>query len=284
MKTNLAGFSYIYNGIAFDIPFVESIKSVIDVVDQFVLTECYSKDMTWEVCLQLRDEYPDKIKLLRREWVKHYTEISYLANWTASHIDENIDYCMQLQSDEVIHEKDLDLLRRSPSLMNLNNKTASSWQYQHFIGNPETVFPFCYSELVRIVRRGENWEIIGDGVQFNKFGKMIPENEVLKTDIEVFHYGKMKDPRKGYKKEVDFQNLFKDIGFPDPRMAEMKEKLGEEYCDYVYLFESNVVDNKIREFKGTHPLVMQKYLQKFNDEGYAQFVSRMKENLELVKF
>jgi len=232
----------------------------------------------------LKDEYPDKIKLLRREWVKHYTEISYLANWTASHIDENIDYCMQLQSDEVIHEKDLDLLRRSPSLMNLNNKTASSWQYQHFIGNPETVFPFCYSELVRIVRRGENWEIIGDGVQFNKFGKMIPENEVLKTDIEVFHYGKMKDPRKGYKKEVDFQNLFKDIGFPDPRMAEMKEKLGEEYCDYVYLFESNVVDNKIREFKGTHPLVMQKYLQKFNDEGYAQFVSRMKENLELVKF
>ncbi len=282
MKNNLAGFSYIYNAIDFDIPFVESIKSVIDAVDQFVLTECYSKDNTWEVCLQLRDEYPDKIKLLRHKWVTHYSEISTLANWTMTHIAENIKYCIQLQSDEVAHEKDLDLLRRLPNLMHLNNKTAAMWQYHHFIGNPETVFPFCYSELVRVVKRGENWEVIGDGVQFNKYGNLVPADEVLKTDIEIFHYGKMKDPKKGFKKEVDFQNLFKDIGFPDPKMKEMQERLGEEYCDYVYLFESNVVDNKIKEFKGTHPKVMQDYLQKFKDSGYAQFISKIKNNLTLI--
>ena len=280
--TNLAGFSYIYNAVDFDIPFVESIKSVIDVVDQFVLTECYSKDNTWDLCLKLKEEYPDKIKLVRHEWVQHYTEISNLANWTMMQIDENIEYCMQLQSDEVIHEKDLNLLKKVPAILTLTGKTVARWKYNHFIGNPQTVFPFCYSKLVRIVKREEGWVIIGDGVQFNKFGKIIPEDEVIETGIEVFHYGKMKDPYKGFKKEVDFQNLFTDIGFPDPRMLQMQKELGEDYCDYVYLFESNVVGNKIKKFEGTHPKVMEERLKNFRDGGYEQFVSKMKDNLKLI--
>lgn len=283
MKNNLAGFSYIYNGIDFDIPFIESIKSVIHIVDEFVLTECYSKDGTWEKCLKLQEEYPNKIKLLRRPWVEHFSEISLLANWTATHIDEDIQYCMQLQSDEVIHEKDLDILRRLPELMNLNNKTAARWRYNHFLGNPSTTFPFCYSELVRVIKRGLGWQIIGDGVQYAKDGSLLPPEEVLETNIQVFHYGKMKDPKKGFKKEVDFQNLFKDVGFPDPKMKEMKEKLGEEYCDYVYLFESNIVDNKIQKFEDSHPLVMHEYLKKFESSGYEQFISKIKDNLNLIK-
>ena len=280
---NLAGFSYIYNGIDFDIPFIESIRSVIDVVDQFVLTECHSKDNTWELCLNLQKEYPNKIKLLRRGWVRHFTEISILANWTALHIDENIGYKMQLQADEVVHEKDLDELKLLPEKMNKENKTAAVWNYVHFLGGPSITFPFCYSELVRTVRRNGEWEVIGDGVQFAKHRGVIPQNELLNTNIEIFHYGKMKNPYKGFKKEVDFQNLFTDIGFPDPKMKRMQDSFGEEFCDYIYLFEGAIKENKIKKFEGTHPKVMEEWLKKFKDEGYEQFVSRMIKELKIEK-
>ena len=283
-ETNLAGFSYIYNAVKFDIPFVESIKSVIDVVDQFVLTECYSQDETWDLCLQLEAKYPDKVKLLRRPWVKHFTEIAELANWTMNHIDPKIRYAMELQSDEVVHEKDLDKLAYVPKLMNNLHKHAARWKYQHFLASPEIVFSFIYSTVVRIADRTSKWKIIGDGVQFAIDGKFCPEEDVLTTDIEIFHYGKMKAPKNAWEKEWDFQNLFKDVGFPDPRMMQMKEKLGTAYCDYVYLFEETIKkkDSGISRFTGTHPAVMQERIKLFKDMGWEQFQSKVKEGLKLL--
>ena len=109
----LAGFSYIYNGVKFDIPFIQSIESVIDVVDEFVLAECYSEDETWELCQQLSFKYPNKIKLVRHAWVKHYSELRNLANWASHQTSADISYIMELQSDECIHEKDLEELSAS---------------------------------------------------------------------------------------------------------------------------------------------------------------------------
>jgi hypothetical protein len=282
MPSNLAGFSYIYNAVNFDIPFVESIKSVIDVVDEFVLTECYSQDATWEMCLQLKSKYPDKITLLRHPWVKHFTEIQDLANWTMGHIDQQIKYAMELQSDEVVHEKDLDKLVKVTEEMAICGKHAARWNYQHFLASPEVVFPFIYSSVIRIADRTSNWLITGDGVQFAIDKLYIVEDDVLSTDIEIFHYGKMKEPTKAWAKEWDFQNLFKDIGFPDPHMLEMKDKLGKEYCDYPFLFEETIKKGVISRFNGTHPAVMQERIKEFKDMGWEQFQSKVIEGLKLL--
>lgn len=278
----LAGFSYIYNGTKFDIPFVESIKSVIDIVDQFVLTECYSEDDTWERCLELQKEYPTKITLLRKEWVTHFTQISNLANWTATHVREDIKFVFQLQSDEVVHEKDLEELKLLPERLLHENKTAARWKYIHFLGGPSITFPFCYSDLVRVIKRGENWQVIGDGVQFAKEGSRIPEDEVINTGIEVFHYGKMKSPEKGFQKEVSFQNLFTDLGFPDPKMKTMQENLNKDYCDYVYLFKDHIVNKTIHKFDKTHPKVMGEYLLQFKNSGYEQLCSAVEKELNIT--
>lgn len=281
--SELGAFSYIYNAVDFDIPFVESIESILPVVDQFILTECYSQDNTWELCQKIQEKYPDKIKLLRREWVKHYTEISSLANWTASFFDKNIDYVVQLQSDEVIHQKDWHTLVQLPNVLKKSGKTAARWKYHHFLGNPKTTFPFCYTKLIRVTERYKGWNIIGDGDQFAKAGGYIPENEVLETNIIVFHYGKMKDPHKGFKKEVSFQDLFKDQGFPDPKMEVMKKELGDEFCDYVFLFENAIKENKIEKFIGSHPASMSNRLALFNDAGWGQFISRVQKELKINK-
>lgn len=277
----LAGFSYIYNGLKFDIPFIESVESVIEAVDEFVLTECFSDDSTWEECLKLQAKYPDKITLLRTPWVQHFSEISSLANWTMIHVREDIDYIFQLQSDEVVHEKDLEELKNVVNRMEAENKTAARWKYLHFLGGPSITFPFCYLELVRIVKRGNNWKVIGDGVQFAKFGSQIPPEEVLDTNIEIFHYGKMKSPEKGFQKEVSFQELFTDLGFPDPKMKEMQTTLNKDYCDYLYLFKTHIVNKTIKKYEGTHPKAMEEYIKNFKNYGYEQLCSAVEKELRV---
>lgn len=283
MNNKLAGFSYIYNAVKFDIPFIESIKSVIDVVDQFVLTVCESEDNTKEIAEDLFLQYPKKIKLVYSDWVKHFTEISKLANFTTLYIDEDISYMFQLQSDEVIHENSLEELVHCPERMRETRKTAASWKYHHFLGGPEITFPFCYTSAVRIAQRDQNWHVIGDGVQLAYPGDRIPGNLVLDTNIEVFHYGKMKDPLKGFQKEVSFQNLFVDIGFPDPKMKVMLDTLGKEHCDYVYLFRDHVINKTISKFTGTHPVAMKERLEKFKALGYEQLVSAVEQSLKIEK-
>lgn len=282
MPHKIAGFSYIYNGTKFDIPFIESIESVLDVVDQFVLAVCASEDDTKERATALMNKWPSTIKLVDAGWVQHFTEISRLANWAAIQIDPAMDFIMQLQSDEVVHERSIEELRRLPERMLDEGKTGARWNYHHFLGGPDITFPFCYSELVRVVQRNKGWKVIGDGVQFAQAGDQINEDAVLTTNIEVFHYGKMKSPDKGFQKEVSFQNLFKDIGFPDPKMQQMKDTLGKDYCDYVYLFRDHVVNKTIHKFTGTHPSVMVNYIAAFKAAGYEQLVSAV-ENLEIQK-
>lgn len=279
----IAGFSYIYNGVDHDIPFVESIESVIDVVDQFVLTECYSTDRTWELCQDLQKKYPTKIFLIRRPWVKHYSEISSLANWTSLHIDKDIDYVFQLQSDEVIHEDDLEKLRVLPEILENEGKTAASWGYHHFLGGPSITFPFCYQRLVRFVKKKSLWVVVGDGVEFSipSFFNDDLNRDIYTSSINVFHYGKMKSPQKGFKKEVSFQNLYTDIGFPDPKMKEMKNTLDKEYCDYVYLFKDHIVNNTITKFSGTHPKVMSERIKEFYSQGYEQMLSLVDRDLKI---
>jgi hypothetical protein len=280
MSSNLAGFSYIYNALKFDIPFAESIRSVIDVVDQFVLTECYSQDETWNLCMELKEKYPDKIVLLRHPWVSHFTEIADLANWTLAHIKSDIRYVMELQSDEVIHERDLDELHRVPEVMERTDTEAARWNYNHFVASPEIVFPFVYSSAVRIVDRQSSWRVVNDGVEFKP--RNLTEEKVLNTNITVYHYGKMKDPGKAWAKEWDFQNLFKDIGFPDPKMQEMKSKIGSEYCDYLFLFQEALKEGKMTIFQGTHPKVMQDRIKLFMNSGWEQLRSKVDERLTLL--
>ena len=279
MKPTLGAFTYVYNMISYDYPFEESVRSVIDIVDQFVICECNSSDKTADLVENLRSEFPDKIKVIHRNWVLHFTEISSVANFAMSHL--TTDYAFQLQADEVLHHDSASLLRNLPEVMIKSGKTAARVHYTHFMANYETTFPFCYENLVRVVKLNTPWRVIGDGVQFAYSDGQIAEEKVIDTGIQVFHYGKVKDPVKGWQKEWDFQQLYKDIGFPDPKMKEMEETLGSQKVDYVYLFEDHVRNGNIRKFEGTHPIVMSKRISEFKSGGFEQFVSMVKTDLKI---
>ena len=274
----LGAFTVIRNADKFDIPIIESIESIIDVVDQYVIVECYSEDNTFEICQQLQKKYSKKIKLVRRSWITHFTELSGVFNFAKDFLETDVVY--ELQADEVIHENSLDELRLLPERLLQENKTAARVHFKHFLGSPSVLFPFCYETLVRCAKQNTPWQTVGDAVQLAYQNSYIPENKVINTNIQVFHYGKMKSPEKGFQKESSFMEYFRDLGFPDPKVLEMKQKIGEK-CDYLYLFRDHVVNKTIKKFDGTHPKVMEKRIAEFKASGYEQFVSMMEENLKI---
>jgi glycosyltransferase involved in cell wall biosynthesis len=277
-RLTLGAFTVIYNAEKYDIPIVESVESVIDVVDQFVIAECYSQDDTYEICQQLQSKYPSKIKIIRRPWVTHFTELASAFNFAKDHL--TTDFVYELQADEAVGDESLEELRLLPGRMMNENKTAARVHFLHFL-TVSVTFPFCYESVIRVAKQNTPWNTIGDGVQLAYPDSYIPEIKVLDTNIRVYHYGKaLKSPEKGFLKEVSFQELFKDLNFPDPKMKEMSDKIGER-CDYLYLFRDHIINNTITRFTGVHPRSIQKRIEKFKDLGYEQFVSEMEVGLNI---
>lgn len=289
---NLLGiYCFIRNGIKYDYPFIESIESAIPIADQIVINECSSEDNTLAVLQALKEKYPEKIKIIRDDWVTHHSQLSARGNTCIPHL--TTQWHWQLQADEVLHEKDYEDIRRV--LTDSIDKPIDAFKvhYWHFMANYETEFDFCYVKAARIARRGTNWWLSGDAAEISggdtrKLVDLTPGGgQVLGlkelSDIRVFHYGKVKEGKIGWQKEWDFTHLYTDIGFPDPKMMEMKEKFGEEFCDYVYIFEGAIDRGEVRHFTGTHPKVMSERIENFKSGGYEQFISRFKNSLDLKK-
>lgn len=272
-KQALTIYQFLRNGEEYAYPWRESLLSAYPVADEIVVAECFSSDATWKELQEFASDKP-KIKLLRHRWVTNFKELAHIGNFCIA--NTKTSWHWQLQADEVIHEDSYEEIRNlvetAPSLT-----TAAKVHYTHFLANYGTLFPFIYQELVRIARGGQGWRLTGDACQLDGGDR----RSVVDTNIQVYHYGKVKEGSVGYKKEWDFQQLYTEIGFPDPKMLQMKDKFGAEYCDYVYLFEDAVRRGEVKKFMGTHPKTMQERVARSKLEGWEQFVSKMKDDLKL---
>jgi hypothetical protein len=275
MNKTLGIYTFIYNASLYDYPLEESLESAIPIADKIVICECFSKDDTLARLQAFRDKHRDKdIFIFRLPWVRHYSELSAVGNTCLPFL--NTDFHWHLQADEVIHENSYDTIK---SLINNLPEiySAISVSYTHMLANYSTEFDFCYKRAIRIARRVSFWRLAGDACQLA--GEDV--RRVMNSDISVFHYGKVKEGSTGWQKEWDFQNLFKDLGFPDPKMKEMEERYGKQFCDYVYLFQQDIKDGKVRPFTGTHPKFMEQRIKRFKDDGWEQFNSQLIEGLTL---
>lgn len=283
----LGVYTFIRNGVYYDYPFLESLRSYYPIADQISIMECYSdKDNTYEILQKfIEEEDPDKkIILNRTNWVTNFKELANIANMAGDKL--TTDWIWQIQGDEVLHESQFSFIRvwlqeilDTPSLA--NTVEAINVNYDHFLGNYDTTFPFIYSKIPRIARRGSGWKLTGDACHLSKNEIILPPPTCIDSIVKLFHYGKVHSGEAGWQKEWDFQNLFTELGFPDPKMKEMEEKFGKQFCDYLYLFEDTIKKGEVYQFFGEHPAVMKERIKKFNDEGHAQFQSKIIEGLRL---
>lgn len=96
-------------------PFVEAIAASLPICDEFLISEGYSMDGTYEV-LEKMAGLNKKIKVFRQEWpsARRYSVIADVTNMVRAKC--NGDYLLSIQANEIIHEENTTFLRALPEI------------------------------------------------------------------------------------------------------------------------------------------------------------------------
>jgi hypothetical protein len=213
----ISGFTFIRNGILMGYPFKESIMSALPLVDEFIVVACDSADQTKNELEKLRDLNP-KIKLIESDWKiikKSGTILSEKTNLAIKNITG--DYGLYVQCDEGIHEKDYEkILRVLEENINDKNVKGFVFDYIHFFGGyfsyaKKSEKRFFYDKEVRIIRNDGTVFSWGDAMGFKDINglKINLENKnALPLNVNMYHYGRAKNPADMYKKDREMERLY----------------------------------------------------------------------------
>lgn len=250
----VSGFTFIRNGIKYDYPIVEAIKSILPICDEFVVAVGNSEDDTLKLIQNISDE---KIKIIETVWDDSQREngavLAIETDKAFKHISKDTDWCFYIQGDEVIHEKYLPSIKESMSKYeNQENVDGLLFKYLHFYGSYDYVGDSSkwYSHEIRVVKNNPNIYSYKDAQGFRK-----NENEklnVVDVDAYVYHYGWVKDPKSMQQKQLNFNKYWHDDQW-------IEEKISP---GSVYEYEKHV--SVLKKFKDSHPEVMQERIKRIN--------------------
>ena len=247
----VSGFTIARNAVKFGYPIEESLRSLLPLVDELVVGVGDGEDSTWDVVNGIGD---GKIKPFRSVWdmsqhdggmlLSEQTNIA-LARCTG-------DWAVYLQSDELLHETEIDTIRRR-LLQHLARPTeALSFLYVHFYGSYGTVQDnWCtwYRREVRAVKTGRGITSVGDAAGFklrdgNRLRRLIRAD----SGAHVYHYGWVRPPDVMVEKQQAVLRLYEgdDKSAAIPEYARVKA--GQPYRMLGHL----------RRFTSTHPALMRR--------------------------
>src|SRR6266487_5678283 len=102
----VSGFTFCRNAVRYDYPVVESIRSILPIVDEFIVNVGRCADGTLELIRSIGDP---KIRIVESVWDEAMRKdgliYSQQTNIALAHCTGN--WAFYLQADEVIHEDDL---------------------------------------------------------------------------------------------------------------------------------------------------------------------------------
>lgn len=253
----ITGFTYIRNGVNYNYPFIQSIKSILPIVDQLIVVVGDSNDKTRELIENIKSP---KIDIIDTVWNDDMRKNGKIFAMQSNIGLENAkgDWLIHIQADELIHEDDTDKLLNYIKKHNENPKIEGLlFPYYHFWGD---------YNYIRKTRRTHNFEIrafrndLGirsykDSQGFRKYSsKDAYENnetgekiKVAKIDIPIYHYSYVRNPKYMKKKSNYFHRFWHNDKW-------IKENTEDQIFDY------NEVD-KLSAFKGKHPKLMEEIIK-----------------------
>jgi hypothetical protein len=247
----ISGFSFCRNAQSLYYPLVESIRSILPICDEFVIAvgEGYPGDRTREAILEIGDP---KIRIIDTEW----TDRERLRGWVHSQ-QTNIalnectgDWCFYLQSDEVVHEKDLPVIKaRCAQLLDDRDVDGLLFRFKHFWGDYDHchISHAWYPHEIRIVRNKAGIQSWRSAQSFRRDGAIL---RVSKVDADIYHYGWVRPPRMMQTKCRELVTTHEGRQVADSR-----------YGDGLFSYGS--LDN-VPRFEGTHPAVMKDMMRRFD--------------------
>jgi hypothetical protein len=198
---NLYGFTLLRNGIHYDYPYKESLQSLLGLCDEVVLALGDSHDGTDKALQHWKN-----LAIVPTTWDESLrqggTILSQQTNLALSELRKRrkTGWGIYLQADEVLHEKDYDLIRRGIAEADKVGADVLSFRYLHFWQsyNQIAIGERWYPQEIRAVRLDSDVQSFGDAQSFTGWRKR------LEIDATVYHYGHVREAGAYARKKKDF--------------------------------------------------------------------------------
>jgi hypothetical protein len=244
----VSGFTFLRNGQQLGYPFAESIRSVLPIVDEFVVALGPCEDDTEKLLREIGDP---KICIIPTQWNERirsdYSLKGFVYGQQKSIALFNCtgDWAFYLEGDEVVHENDLQKIRGAMEhYLDDDRVEALAFDYLHFYGNANTYAwsPRWYRTEVRIVRN--TIPVWGPkGLFF-----VVPDSHATghypraaHTGATIYHYGWVRGETQMNSKIAAVGKFWGEKSAPT--------------TDY-----TQVDSATLKLFTGTHPKVVQNWL------------------------
>ena len=243
----VSGFTFLRNGVKLGYPFAESIRSILPLVDEFVIALGPSDDGTEERIRAIADP---KIRIIPTTWNERiqpdYSIRGFVYGQQKSIALFNCtgDWAFYLEGDELVHEDDLPKIRAAME-RHLDNLRVEAliFDYLHFYGNANTYAwsPRWYRTAPRVLRNTiPAWGpkglffVVLTGNMNGRYPR------AAHADGRIFHYG--------YVRTEDQMNL-------------KKQSVGKYWHAKTGTIDYAAVDAAtLRPFTGAHPQAIQSWL------------------------
>jgi hypothetical protein len=244
----VSGFTFLRNGQKLGYPFVESIRSILPLVDEFVIALGPCDDDTEKMLREIGDP---KIRIIPTQWNERiqpdYSVKGFVYGQQKSIALFNCtgDWAFYLEADEVLHENDLPKIRAAmEKYLDDPRVEALAFDYLHFYGNANTYAwsPGWYRSEVRIIRNTiPAWGpeglffVVLDTLKRGRYPR------AAHTGATIYHYGWLKTEQQ--------MNLRKQS------VAKYWSKNPRASVTY-----ADIDPQILRLFSGTHPQTVQGWL------------------------
>lgn len=240
----ISGFTVLRNGVKMGYPFLESIRSLLPIVDEMVIGLGQSDDGTREQLAALDDP---KIRIIDTIWDTSKTKGGLiLSEKTNEALDQcRHDWCFYIQADEVVHEMDLPSIHHAVQTNDPNPEIQGLlFRYIHFYGSYETIATSrkWYRNEVRIVRRSSGIRSHNDAQGFRVHGE---KPFVRPANARIFHYGWVKPPKMMGEKSKLFNRLWHG------------NKMDRQFDEFQYDRQYG-----LKFYRGEQPAVMRELISK----------------------
>ena len=267
----VSAFTFVKNGQILGYPFIESIKSILTIVDEFVINVGESEDDT---LLVIQSIHSSKIRIIKSKWNDTMQERGFVYGQQKMIAQYNCtgDWAFYIEGDEVYHENDLEQIRES-MIIHLDdpNVEALAFDFYHFYGNANSYLdsPGWYRSEVRIIKNsvrsyapdGLFWLVLNS----NKQGRY---PRAKHTGVSCYHYGWLRSQEQMNLKSEKVQKYW------------AKDPVKVDY--------SQMDQSIITEFQGSHPEIIKEWLPKESglykvDPNYKP-TKKQKKHRMMIKF
>jgi glycosyltransferase involved in cell wall biosynthesis len=251
-QASISGFTFIRNGVELGFPFEASIRSLLPLVDEFVVVVGQSNDDT---LARVKAIGSPKIRIIETIWNERmadrgfvYAQQKMIAQFACTG-----DWAFYLEGDELVHEAELAKIRASVDQHHGNAAVeALVFDYFHFYGTPAFVAnsPAWYRRECRLIRNtirsyapdGQYWLITGDHKK--------PRNpQAALANAHIYHYGWVRS-NEAMQKKLDQVSKFWSHGSPVVQYSQFDAKV-------------------LQPFTGTHPELVKPWLENSAEKSFT---------------